>query len=183
MMNRCYSDKSGSYKNYGARGVTVCEKWHSYDGFLEDVDSITGYDIDKLIKGELQLDKDVKDPSNLIYCKDKCSFISPQENYANRRNNLEFVAVNINTCEIVVTKNREKLCRDYGLDTSTAWRVLQFYKSGRTFASRKHLQHKGWVFQYTDTFSMEKLDEVMEIKKVSVKDSTTIKSKLKELGF
>ena len=35
MLSRCLDPKSKSYKDYGARGVTVCEEWLSYDAFYE----------------------------------------------------------------------------------------------------------------------------------------------------
>jgi hypothetical protein len=33
MKARCYSPGSISFKNYGARGITVCERWLGEDGF------------------------------------------------------------------------------------------------------------------------------------------------------
>lgn len=36
--NRCYNTRVQSYRNYGARGITVCERWmDSFDAFLSDV--------------------------------------------------------------------------------------------------------------------------------------------------
>lgn len=38
MKARCQNPNSASYKNYGARGITVCERWlHSFPNFLEDM--------------------------------------------------------------------------------------------------------------------------------------------------
>jgi hypothetical protein len=38
MLARCYQPSSPSYKNYGARGITVCERWrNSFVSFLVDV--------------------------------------------------------------------------------------------------------------------------------------------------
>lgn len=38
MIYRCYSKKSDSYKNYGARGITVCEAWrNSFQQFVDDM--------------------------------------------------------------------------------------------------------------------------------------------------
>lgn len=38
MKHRCYNQKSLSYKNYGARGITVCEPWlASFENFLSDM--------------------------------------------------------------------------------------------------------------------------------------------------
>lgn len=38
MKKRCYNPKVKSFKHYGARGVTICEKWRdSFSAFLHDV--------------------------------------------------------------------------------------------------------------------------------------------------
>jgi hypothetical protein len=35
--NRCYNTKNISYKNYGGRGIKLCEEWHDFSKFLKDV--------------------------------------------------------------------------------------------------------------------------------------------------
>lgn len=37
MRRRCFSKKNSNYKNYGARGITVCKRWLSFDLFLRDM--------------------------------------------------------------------------------------------------------------------------------------------------
>jgi hypothetical protein len=38
MKRRCYYKNYNSYKNYGARGITVCERWiNSFQNFFADV--------------------------------------------------------------------------------------------------------------------------------------------------
>lgn len=38
MKNRCYNEKDDDYKRYGARGITVCDRWKdSFENFLEDM--------------------------------------------------------------------------------------------------------------------------------------------------
>ena len=37
MMQRCYSTSHPKYHNYGARGITVCERWTHYAHFREDM--------------------------------------------------------------------------------------------------------------------------------------------------
>lgn len=37
MNSRCYYKGSDSYKNYGARGITICDRWHKFENFKEDM--------------------------------------------------------------------------------------------------------------------------------------------------
>jgi hypothetical protein len=37
MWTRCTNPKQASFKDYGARGVTVCKRWEDYGKFLEDM--------------------------------------------------------------------------------------------------------------------------------------------------
>jgi hypothetical protein len=37
MMARCYLPKHTKYAEYGGRGITVAERWHSFENFLADM--------------------------------------------------------------------------------------------------------------------------------------------------
>ena len=37
MLDRCRRQKCAAYKNYGGRGITVCERWESFENFLADM--------------------------------------------------------------------------------------------------------------------------------------------------
>ena len=37
MINRCEDPQNDNYKNYGAKGVSVCERWHQFRLFFEDM--------------------------------------------------------------------------------------------------------------------------------------------------
>lgn len=37
MMRRCYNPNDTHYRFYGGRGITVCERWHNFDKFFEDM--------------------------------------------------------------------------------------------------------------------------------------------------
>ena len=37
MKNRCLNSSNKDYKYYGARGITVCERWRTFENFLEDM--------------------------------------------------------------------------------------------------------------------------------------------------
>lgn len=43
ILTRCYNSKSTKYKNYGARGIKVCDEWHKFESFYDWAMS-TGYD-------------------------------------------------------------------------------------------------------------------------------------------
>lgn len=37
MLSRCFVPSAGNYRNYGAKGITVCERWLVYENFLADM--------------------------------------------------------------------------------------------------------------------------------------------------
>lgn len=37
MLQRCNNNKNEHYRNYGARGIKVCDRWHNFANFLEDM--------------------------------------------------------------------------------------------------------------------------------------------------
>lgn len=39
MIYRCTNPKSKNYKNYGDRGITVCERWNNFISFLQDMEN------------------------------------------------------------------------------------------------------------------------------------------------
>lgn len=37
MLGRCFNPTDDAYRNYGARGITVCERWRTFENFLADM--------------------------------------------------------------------------------------------------------------------------------------------------
>lgn len=37
MISRCDNEKNAEYKNYGGRGIKVCERWRSIENFIQDM--------------------------------------------------------------------------------------------------------------------------------------------------
>lgn len=77
MKQRCHNQNAANYIFYGARGINVCERWHDFQSFLEDMESSypgKGYHIDRI-------------DERLNYNKDNCRWIEASENVrrANRK--------------------------------------------------------------------------------------------------
>lgn len=83
MKQRCKNPNCKAYKNYGERGIKVCEEWEEFEPFLSWSLS-NGYS-----KG---LDLDRKDNDG-NYTPDNCRWISREENINNRRNTIK-ISVN-----------------------------------------------------------------------------------------
>lgn len=50
MLYRCEKRKHPSYRRYGARGITVCKRWHNFKTFLADMEERPGanYSLDRI---------------------------------------------------------------------------------------------------------------------------------------
>lgn len=77
MLYRCYREGSPSYPNYGGRGIGVCDRWHVFDNFFEDMgEPPPGKSLDRI-----DVDGD--------YCPENCRWATVSEQNFNRRPGLK----------------------------------------------------------------------------------------------
>lgn len=73
MIDRCHKPKHKAFKYYGAKGITVCKRWHKYQNFLADMGlrPSTKYSLERVdnAKG---------------YCKANCKWATKSEQQKNK---------------------------------------------------------------------------------------------------
>ena len=76
MKTRCLNKNNYHYKNWGGRGITICEEWLKFENFYKDM-------------GEMPESKTLDRIDNdLGYCKKNCKWSTNKEQCNNRRNNI-----------------------------------------------------------------------------------------------
>ena len=75
MKYRCLNPNAINFNSYGGRGITVCEKWLTFEGFIADMGPANGRCIDRI-------------DNDQGYSKDNCRWVTPTENSRNRRSNV-----------------------------------------------------------------------------------------------
>lgn len=76
MMRRCFGQNVWNYSQYGGAGVTVCDKWKTFVGFLEDMgERPAGTSLDRI-------------DNNLGYSKENCRWATAKQQARNKKNNV-----------------------------------------------------------------------------------------------
>lgn len=145
ILRRCYDINSIAYKYYGAKGVTVCDRWKCFEYFLEDVVTLEGYDEEKINNKHLiELDKDVLCEKlsifPKIYSPKTCIWLCGKNNnlFKNKDNMKLFVAIREIDGYKEISNNIGEFSRKWNLDTGN---ISRFLRTGK-------YPHKGWKFYY-----------------------------------
>ena len=83
MKDRCYNPKNKKYKDYGGRGIIICDEWiNDFEAFANWAYD-NGY-IENVSRGECTIDRiDV----NGNYCQQNCRWVNQKVQTNNKRNN------------------------------------------------------------------------------------------------
>ena len=117
MRRRCNDPDYRAYPNYGGRGITVCERWQSFQAFLDDMGPSPSpkHTLDRLNGDESY------SPSN-------CRWATRIEQNNNRRNNL-LLTVNGRTQTVA------EWSREIGIGQATLkWRIRQKWPAERVIS-------------------------------------------------
>ena len=138
MLSRCYNPKDKKYKNYGAVGVYVCERWKCFEYFLEDFKNIEGYKEGK----KQSLDKDIKAISEpKYYSLNTCCLVPVVQNTKEMQTRIApyFKAISPSGKEFISNCQRD-FVRTYNLTRCGI---------NDTLRGRQET-HRGWQFEYVE---------------------------------
>lgn len=137
---RCYDQDHERYKSYGAIGVRLCDEWLEFPQFLKDIPNVQGYDEEKLLNGEIHLDKDILDRGNKVYSPQTCAFVLKSENNMHKPNQMRKFQAISSDGTIFEGYNQSEFAREHGLRQSNISNCL--------YGTKRH--HKGWTFKFME---------------------------------
>lgn len=101
MLQRCNNEKDPRYKDYGGRGISVCQRWHDFMNFYEDMKD--GYSDDLSLE---RIDNDAG------YEKGNCKWATHLEQQQNKQTT-RYVTLN------GITASAAEWARISGIKTTT----------------------------------------------------------------
>lgn len=146
IIQRCYNELCPSYKNYGSKGVKVCDDWKLYSNFKKWYDQhyIEGFYLDK----DILCEKLKVYPK--IYSPETCMFVSRSENQkemASRRDNSSFIYMSRNNnCMHGETKYKISGQNNYNSKPKSYYKDNPVVKSVFKTTCKK----QGWNFEDFD---------------------------------
>ena len=130
MIDRCYKTNHKRYCNYGKQGYYVCDRWQTFDNFVNDIDKIDGFNFKDFLDGNLTLDKDMKEYGNKEYCLEKCCWISKEKNNKYKPNQqIEIIAISPTGVKYIFC-NQSQFAKEHNLSQSKISECLSGKRSG-----------------------------------------------------
>jgi len=115
--SRCYNKNNKSYQSYGARGITVCDRWLGKDGFKNFMDDMgvkptPNHTLDRI-------------DNNKGYTPDNCRWATYTDQLNNRRNS-----------RLIEYMGKTQTLAEWSLETGIGWHTL-----------RQRIDRLGWSIE------------------------------------
>ena len=115
MKQRCLDKNSSNYKNYGGRGITICDEWRDDFKVFYDWAHENGY------SNELTIDRVDND---MGYFPENCRWVTYKEQILNQRPKPSCRTISVNGKRIYL----QDLSRSHGILSQTLRKRLDIYK-------------------------------------------------------
>lgn len=120
MKERCYNINCEHYKDYGGRGITVCDEW------LNDFLSFENWCLENGWERGLEIDRRENDG---IYEPGNCRFVTSAQNCRNRRSNIFFTF-----------NNRTMVLKDWAIELGIKYKLLHKHIKYKGFSFEDAIQ-------------------------------------------
>lgn len=142
MRDRCYNSRCVCYKNYGARGIRVCDEWMAEDGVYKFIE----WAYDNGYHSGLSIDRIDNDGP---YSPDNCQWLTVGENTAKSNRNTRRRRHNAGKQYYGISPTGEKFVFDNASEFAREHSELDGNKI-RMCANGKRRTHKNWKFGFVD---------------------------------
>ena len=125
MKQRCLNINNKDYKNYGGRGIVVCDRWLKFENFFEDMgEKPKGLTIDRI-------------NNNGNYGQNNCWWTTRIDQSANMRRATWFTAKNMKTGKVYMSNSRKEFAAQHGLHATNICACLR----------GKYRRYHEWTFE------------------------------------
>lgn len=139
MKDRCYNDNHHEFKNYGGKGIIICNDWlNKENGFI----NFYNWSIENGYEEGLSIDRI---DENKNYCPENCQWITRSENTTKANKTCQHRKANKGIYygispngEYYEFENANKFAKEHNLNANNVRQVANKYKH----------THKGWKFGF-----------------------------------
>jgi len=131
MKDRCGNRKNKRFHRYGARGISVCDRWESFENFLADMgEKPPGMSLDRI-------------DNNGNYCPENCRWATGKQQARNKSNNTLMTHAG-------KTQTMQEWSEELGITSSTiSWRLQRGWSDEQCLLGRP--QKNGRFITYSGT--------------------------------